>query len=253
MTSPELLPNLTRQFDLLRKGCKSIGLGSWEDQFGSMQDDARAGKIKAEDIVEIIDSDYRNERGGRETLTQFIEALLTDALTRAPSTVGVEDEWVNNFDRLSPQFRKDHASLLAKSASDFKAPHPPRMSAQGERDPSAMSDCSGAGTSSPTLASEKEGGRAEIDRLNGTVLAHIENENKLYDENRSLRSQLDKANSALNDVQFIAILEVLEECADFVPDELEARAYNLLDYHRDHDTASKLRPYLTDDLHNSDA
>jgi hypothetical protein len=35
----------------------------------------------------------------------------------------------------------------AKSASDFKASHSPRMSAQSERDPSVMPDCSEAGTS----------------------------------------------------------------------------------------------------------
>jgi hypothetical protein len=80
------LPNLTRQFDLLRKGCKSMGLESLEDQFSGLQDDAQAGTIKAEDIIEIIDSDYRNERGGREALTQFVEALIKDAL--APGNAG---------------------------------------------------------------------------------------------------------------------------------------------------------------------
>jgi len=81
------LPNLTRQFDLLRKGCKSMGLGGWEDTFNGLQDDAQAGTIKAEDIVEVIDSDYRNNRDGRAALTQFIEALLADAL-RSPSVNG---------------------------------------------------------------------------------------------------------------------------------------------------------------------
>lgn len=55
-----------------------------------------------------------------------------------------------------------------------------------------------------------------------------------------LREQLGKEKSPLNAIQFIALLEVLEECAIFVPGDLEARVYNLLDYHRDHDTASKL-------------
>ena len=31
-----------------------------------------------------------------------------------PATKDVVDEWVDNFDRLSPQFRKDHTSLLNK-------------------------------------------------------------------------------------------------------------------------------------------
>ena len=44
----------------------------------------------------------------------------------------------------------------------------------------------------------------------------------------------------LNAIQFIALLEILEECAEHVTPELEARIKNVLGYHTDHDTVSSL-------------
>lgn len=48
------------------------------------------------------------------------------------------------------------------------------------------------------------------------------------------------AQGPLDAIQFVAILEVLEECSDYAPAELRARAKNLLGYHTDHDTVSSL-------------
>lgn len=73
------LPNLARQFDLMAKGCRSMNLGSWEDHFFRLYEEARDGKISAEEIAETIDYDYRNENDGKAAATQIITSLIADA------------------------------------------------------------------------------------------------------------------------------------------------------------------------------
>lgn len=43
--------------------------------------------------------------------------------------------------------------------------------------------------------------------------------------------------------ELIALLEILEECSEHVPAELDARIKNVLGYHTDHDTVSGLREF----------
>lgn len=81
------LPNLARQFDLMAKGCRAHGLDSWEDHFFRLYEEARDGKISAEEIAETIDYDYRNEIDGKAAATQIITALLADvAAAKSVST-----------------------------------------------------------------------------------------------------------------------------------------------------------------------
>lgn len=77
------LPHLARQFDLMAKGCRANGLGSWEDHFFRLYEEARDGKISVEEIVETIDYDFRSGQDGRAALTQIIEALLKDCSAAA--------------------------------------------------------------------------------------------------------------------------------------------------------------------------
>ena len=71
-------PNLARQFDLMSKGCRAHGLGSWEDHFFRLYEEARDGEISAEEIAETIDYDYRNGADGKAAAKQIIEALMAD-------------------------------------------------------------------------------------------------------------------------------------------------------------------------------
>lgn len=73
------LPNLARQFDLMAKGCRAHGLGSWEDHFFRLYEEARDGKISADEIAETIDYDYRNDSDGKAAANQIVTALLADA------------------------------------------------------------------------------------------------------------------------------------------------------------------------------
>lgn len=73
------LPNLARQFDLMAKGCRAHGLVSWEDHFFRLYEEARDGKINADEIAETIDYDYRNDNDGKAAANQIVTALLADA------------------------------------------------------------------------------------------------------------------------------------------------------------------------------
>lgn len=78
------LPNLARQFDLMAKGCRAHNLGSWEDHFFRLYEEARDGKISAEEIAETIDYDYRNDNDGKAAAIQIITALLADVAAARP-------------------------------------------------------------------------------------------------------------------------------------------------------------------------
>ena len=82
MSKPKLL-HLARQFDLMAKGCRAHGLDSWEDHFFRLYEEARDGKVSAEEIVETIDRDYRDGNDGRAALSIIIEALLKDCAANA--------------------------------------------------------------------------------------------------------------------------------------------------------------------------
>lgn len=79
MTKRPVFPNLARQFDLMAKGCRSLGLGSWEDDFDQLRQQANSGEITVDQVAEVIDYDYRNDAGGRAALDQILSGLLADA------------------------------------------------------------------------------------------------------------------------------------------------------------------------------
>jgi hypothetical protein len=63
--------------------------------------------------------------------------------------------------------------------------------------------------------------------------------NDAADEIERLRASVAQS-TGLDAIQFIALLELLEEAADHVPTELNHRINNVLEYHTDHDTVSSL-------------
>jgi uncharacterized protein (DUF885 family) len=72
------LVNLARQFDLMAKGCRSLGLDSQEDDWDSRRQDANKGIIDPDVIVEAIDYDYRNGHDGRAAADLLVKALCAD-------------------------------------------------------------------------------------------------------------------------------------------------------------------------------
>lgn len=72
------LPNLACQFDLMAKGCRSLGLDSQEDDWDSRRQDAEKGVIDPDVIVEAIDYDYRNGHDGAAAARLLIGALCAD-------------------------------------------------------------------------------------------------------------------------------------------------------------------------------
>lgn len=78
--TPNALPHLARQFDLMVKGARSLDLGSWEDDFEELRRAACDGSITAEQIAKLIDYDYQTNQDGLTGATTLINALLRDAL-----------------------------------------------------------------------------------------------------------------------------------------------------------------------------
>lgn len=72
------LPHLARQFDLMVKGARRMGL-SCEDDFEELRVAAVDGSITAEQIAKLIDYDYRTGQDPLVGATTLIAALLKDA------------------------------------------------------------------------------------------------------------------------------------------------------------------------------
>lgn len=79
--------HLARQFDLMAKGCRSLGLDSLEDDFDSCRQDAEKGIVDPEVIVGGIDYDYKSGQDGQASARLLIGALCADlsALATPPA------------------------------------------------------------------------------------------------------------------------------------------------------------------------